>query len=144
MRKARLGMFLTAVLGAAMMVTQLPAASIPVDGELSITAASTNTVVTRDFTSTAMEIDRIVIGPCVGATGTVSVAIAAMDIGVAASLGSATSTTSAGSAITPMVAVVVDGITNLVRISTSQIRFTITKAANPSAVTIPYRIIARQ
>jgi len=144
MRKAKLGMLLTAILGMAMMVTPLQAASIPVDGELAIAAATTNSVVTRDFTSTAMEIDRIVIGPCVGATGTVSVAIAAMDIGVATSLGSATSTTSAGSAITPMVAVVVGGVTNLVRVTSSQIRFTITKAANPSAVTIPYRIIARQ
>jgi len=137
-------MFLIAILGMAMMVTQLQAASIPVDGELSIAAASTNTVETKDFASTAMEIDRIVIGPCVGATGTVSVAIAAMDIGVAASLGSASSTTNSGSAITPMVAVVVGSTTNLVRISTSQIRFTITKSVNPSAVTIPYRIIARQ
>jgi hypothetical protein len=137
-------MFLTAVLGMAMMVTQLPAASIPLDGELSIAAATTNSVVTRDFTSTAMEVDRVVIGPCVGATGTVSVAIAAMDIGVATSLGSASSTTNSGGAITPMVAVVVGSTTNLVRITTSQIRFTITKAANPSAVTIPYRIIARQ
>jgi hypothetical protein len=144
MRKAKIGMLLTAILGMAMMVTQLQAASIPLDGELSIAAASTNTVETKDFTSSAMEIDRIVIGPCVGATGTVSVAIAAMDIGVATSLGSASSTTNSGSAVTPMAAVVVGSTTNLVRIATSTIRFTITKAANPSAVTIPYRIIARQ
>ncbi len=144
MRKAKIGMLLIAILGMAMMVPQLQAAAIPLDGELAIAAASTNTVETKDFTSSAMEIDRIVIGPCVGATGTVSVAIAAMDIGVATSLGSASSTTNSGSAITPMVAVVVGGVTNLVRVTSSQIRFTITKAANPSAVTIPYRIIARQ